>query len=262
VCAATSIDNPYFPKHVWESRKRTMDPRRFAAMFGGKFEKMEGLVYDCWDDTENIVKPFRLPDTALYFGMIDWGFTHPFVLLVRAVVPAPSGLSQHYQVSEFFKPGQTIDDQKRVAAGLKSVWGIQKFFCGPDQPGSIEAFNRAGLVAVGADNDVRGGIDVHYDLVKSRRYQVFEGTSPHTVDQHNSYHYPEPRDLKPDQDDKEQNPVKQDDDAMDANRYGSVMLKTAGKRARVHQPRAERMDDHSRRIARLKKGGSRRHEEW
>ena len=50
---ASSIENPYFPREVYEKRKKQMDPRRHAAMYDGVFERMQGLVYDCWDDEDN-----------------------------------------------------------------------------------------------------------------------------------------------------------------------------------------------------------------
>ena len=257
LCLAASVENPLFPKAEYERKRRTMDPRRFSAMYGGKFEKMEGLVYDCWDETENICVPFALPRGTRFVGMIDWGFTHPFVLLVRGITPG----KQHFQVSELHKSGMTLPDQVKAARALKSIWGIEKFCAGPDQPGSIETFNRHGLTCVAADNNVRNGIDCHYDLIKTRDYKVFEGTSPHTVDGYDTYHYPEPKDLKTDQDDKEQNPVKQDDDAMDANRYGSITYKSLGVKKAPHQPgRREVKDDHHR-LESLKRG-RRRYEEF
>jgi phage terminase large subunit len=143
---------------------------------------------------------------------------------VRAVTPA----GEHFQVSEFFKSGYTLMDFISVAEKLKQVWDIQTFYCDPSQPGYIEEFNRHGLSAIPADNDIRRGIDLHYNLMKEGKFKLFKGSNQNTIDGLETYHYPEPDDLGPDDASKEKNPVKQDDDAMDAMRYVTIMTYHSG----------------------------------
>lgn len=220
--SAASWESPYHslhdPKKLAEKRA-TMDPRRFQMVFGGEFGRMIGLVYDCWDDDQNLVPAFLLPTGTKYYGGIDWGFTHPFVLKIRAVTPD----GRHYGVSEYYKTGTTLADQIQIAQQKKQVYGVSKFFADPSQPGAIEEFNRSGLPCEGADNDIRRGVDLHYELVKTRKYKEFRGACPYSADERENYHYPEPEDLKPDQDSKEQLPVDQHNHAMDVDRYLTVM---------------------------------------
>lgn len=215
---ARSDENPYFPKAEYESKKKTMDPRRFNMMYGGGWEKMQGLVYDCFSSEENVCSPSSLPAGTKFIAGVDWGYTHPFVIIVRGITPS----GNHYQVAEFYKTNMSLEKMKEAAAQKKSTWGIEKFICGPDRPENIAAFCSAGLPAVAADNIVQKGIDAHYTLIETRRYKIFEGTSPHTMDEYEKYHWPSPEELEPDQDSKQRNPVKQDDDCMDANRYISI----------------------------------------
>lgn len=260
IIRAKSSDNPYFPKEEYEKRKATMDPRRFNAMYNGEFEKMHGLVYDCFDEETHIVKPHTLPIGTKYYAGVDWGTTHPFVIVVRGITPA----GEHYQVSEFYKTGFTITDMVQVAKSLNQVWDIQMFYCDPAQPGYIQEFNRAGLSAIGADNDIRRGIDLHYSLIKSNRYKVFQGTSPYTIEEYGLYHYPEPADLGPDDKDVEQMPIKQDEHCTDANRYCSIMTYRATEKKAPHVPGLERREEsNEQRIRRLKAGkGLKRTESW
>lgn len=219
---AASWENPYHSLHDPKARalkQATMDERRFKMIYGGEWGKMEGLVYDCWDDEQNFVKPFELPMGTRYIGGIDWGYTHPFVLKVRAITPS----GQHFGVSEFYKTGMTIPDMILIAKQKKKVFGIQTFFADPAQPGNIEEFNRNGLSCQPADNDIRRGIDLHYEMIKTRRYKEFQGHCPYSVDERETYHYPEPKDLKPDQDDKEPFPVDKDNHCMDVDRYITIM---------------------------------------
>jgi len=79
-------------------------------------------------------------------------------------------------------------------------------------------------VALPADNAVRLGIDRHYELLKTRRLKYFRGLNPYTLDEIDTYHYPDPDSLGPDDNQREQKPVQQHDHAVDADRYLSIML--------------------------------------
>lgn len=250
---AASWENPYhslFDPIKRREKRETMDPRRFDMIYGGEFGKMVGLVYDCWDEDANICKPFPLPPGTKFYGGVDWGYTDPFVLVVRAITPT----GEHYQVSEFCRTNQTIGDIIKYAKQMKQVWGITSFFCDPSQPGYIAEFNRHGLPATAADNDIRRGIDLHYELIKSRKYKLFEGTSAHTIDEMETYHYPEPKDLGPDDNSKELVPVDQSNHCADANRYCTISTYHSNLSHKVFVPGETRPDETAeRRLARLKK---------
>lgn len=223
---ARSNENPFFSDAEYERKRRTMDPRRFNMMFGGEFGKMEGLVYDCFDETENICPAFGLPiGTQIYAG-VDWGVRHAFVIHVRAITPD----GNHYQVAETYRTGLNPLDMVAAGRSIKFAWGVKTFYADPSQPGMIDLFCSHGLPCVGAENDIKLGIGHHYELVKTRKFKIFEGKCPYSLDQYASYHYPSPKDLKPDQDgsNKANVPVKQNDDAMDATRYCTIMTYKCG----------------------------------
>jgi PBSX family phage terminase large subunit len=254
---ASSKENPYFPDDEYEDKKRTMDPVRFQMMYGGGWGRMEGLVYKCFHEQENKCDAFKLPTGTRVVGGIDWGYTHPFVITVRAITPE----GMHFQVGEFYKTGLTIAKKIEVAKALKQVHGIEIFYADPANPDDIEAFNVAGLPCVGADNSIRKGIDRHYELIATRRYKIFVGTSPYTEDEYEMYHYPEPKDVRPDQDDKEQTPVDKDNHCCDNNRYITVMTQHWGQK-----PEKYKVDAHYEQFQRLaklkKKSQSRTTETW
>lgn len=212
---ARSIDNPYFPKDYYERMRATMDERRFRAMFGGEWEKMDGLVYNCFDEDENTITPFGLPHGTVYYAGVDWGTTAPFVIVIRAILPN----GDHIQCAEVYKTGLTILDMIQQAKQKCLAYPIKAFYCDPSSPGYIEEFNRAGLVALPADNRIRVGLDLHYDLIKTRRYKLFRGDNKHTIDEYETYHYPSEDEIKQDTEIQDQLPIKQNDHAMDANRY-------------------------------------------
>ena len=231
---AASWENPFHAladESKRDDMRKQMDVRRFNMIFGGEWGNMAGLVYDCWDESQNVSQPFNLPEGTHFYAGIDWGFNpDPFVCVVRAVTPS----GDHYQVSEFYKTGMTLTDMVSYCKKVRQIWGIRLFYCDPSQPGSIEEFNRNGLSAKAADNDINRGIGLHYELIKTRRYKVFEGSSPNTLDEMETYHYPEVVELRPDQASKPQTPVKQNDHTLDANRY--VTIETY--RAQMKRPKA------------------------
>ncbi len=254
---ASSAENPYFPADEYEAKRLTMDPRRFNAIYGGKWEKMAGLVYDCFDDVENMCDPFTLPSGTVFHGGVDWGYTAPFVLKVRGVTPD----GRHYDVFEFYKTGQTLAQKIEVARQAKAIFGVKVFHCDPEDPASIAAFNEAKLTSVQADNDIRAGIDDHYELVKSRRYKMFRGTCPYSLDEYESYHYPDPDDIGPDDDVKEQKPVKQGDHAMDVDRYISRATRRHEKK-KPSSPGEPKPETQHERIERLKRRHREGSEKW
>lgn len=252
---ASSAENPYFPREVYDRNRETMDPRRFNAMFGGQWERMSGLVYDCFDEVENQCEPLALPSGSRIVGGIDWGFTEPFVFKVRGISPG----GYHFGMHELYRSMLTITDICRAVGGLCTTYGVSIIYCGQDQPGYIEELNRyfrdqhIKCSAVAADNDVRVGIDRHYELIKTRRLKYFRGMNPYTMDEIETYHYPEPVDVAPDKPVKDQKPVQQHDHAMDADRYISMMTYNTVERRAPIVPEERQDRDQFARLERLKR---------
>jgi len=216
--SAASYENPYFPKAEFEQRRRTMDPMRFQMIYGGQFGRMEGLVYKNFEEDRDVIDPVALPDGTKYYGGVDWGYTDPCVILIRAVLP--NGF--HYQIAEWYKTGQTIREIIKMAKSYNSIYKGVHFYCDPSRPEYIDEFNRNGLIAMPAQNDIRLGIDYHYDLIANGLFKVFRNTSPYSLDELSQYHYPAPKDLKPDQNNKDMLPVDQHNHCMDAIRYTTM----------------------------------------
>ena len=225
IIQAKSNENPYFPAHEFERKRISMDPRRFNMIYGGEFHKIEGLVYDCFDQDIHCVSWKELDHKTVYVAGVDWGFTNPSVICVLGVTPNDGVFLVH----EFYKTGQTINDLVEVAKKLKNVFNIERFYCDPSSPHNISEFNKHKLTAIGADNDIRPGIDAFYELIRNGKFHVFENKCPHFLDEVSIYHYPAPNDIGSDKDVKEQMPVKQHDHSMDALRYPIYALsKTKG----------------------------------
>jgi hypothetical protein len=101
------------------------------------------------------------------------------------------------------------------------LWNIERFYADPSRPDHINFLNSHGISTVKANNEIEKGIERHWELINTGRYQVFKANCPHTLDEYETYHYPEPGDLKPDQNQKKSInlPVDANNHAMDAERY-------------------------------------------
>lgn len=237
---AASWENPYHKLHDVKERDKErarMDPRRFNMIYGGTFGRMDGLVYDCWDDAENLIQAFQFPPSTRFVGGIDWGYyPDPFTLKVRAITPD----GKHYGVSEFVKTKLTPTDIAQVVAQKASVFGMKKIWADPSNPGMIEELNRQlSMLKIqcsvqGADNDIDRGVGLHYELIKTRKYKEFIGACPYSNDEREVYHYPEEKDLKPDQNSKDLKPVDQNNHCI----TGDALVDTSAGRIPMRDIRA------------------------
>jgi hypothetical protein len=140
------------------------------------------------------------------------------------------------------------------------LFDIELFICDPSNPAYIESLNRAGCPAVKGINQIRYGIDKTIELIKQERFAIFEDENPLGIDEYNTYHYPEPKDLKIDEDAKEPEPVKSHDHGIDADRYATMYLVNINQQLipKVAQPTSEIPKDQLERLRWLKSGGSSR----
>lgn len=244
-----SKDNPYFPDAEYERQRRLLDTRRFNMKYNGQFGRMEGLVYE----RINTCKAHELPTGTKFYGGIDWGYTNPFALTVRALTP--DGI--HYRVAEFMKSRMMIGEIIDALKARKQLYNIEFFVADPSNPANIEELNRAGLTCIPGNNNVRKGIDKQIELFKDDRFFIFEDENPMGLDEYNTYHYAELKDYKIDEDQKEQEPVKANDHSVDADRYITQYLVNVKKQhvAKKHDNKMpERVME---RIEWLKRGGKR-----
>jgi hypothetical protein len=261
LCQAESKENPYFPLEEYEKAKKTMNPSRFAMMYGGRPSKREGMVYECFDEDLNTCEPFDLPSDAQVWAGIDWGYTQPF----SCSIVAKLSNQRYFLVSEFYQTRLTIDEIIDTLKQRTSIWNIQRFYAGPDQPGYIKALNKAGLPCSPAKNDVKEGVDHVYSLINAGKFQAFRGMCPNHMDEFENYHWPQLKDLKPDEDDKDPNPVKQNDHSMDSLRYCLISIaKKLTNKTTVKVPKEGKKENETvaQRLKRLKSKRINRHETW
>ena len=204
-----SCDNPYFPKEEYNRVRATMDARTFRRRYDGLFEKMEGLVYEDFGE-QDIIEPVVIPFKEVIAG-IDWGFNHPSAIIVIGITQ----LNEFYIIDEYCSSGKTTSELIEKAKYFQSIYKVRLWYPDPAEPDRLEEMRRAGLypreVNKGSGSIIRG-IDAVRSLIRENRFKVFN-TCKHTIDEFSVYHYPEEGEVK------DEEPVKEYDDAMDAIRY-------------------------------------------
>lgn len=216
-----SVDNPHFPKAEFERLKAIMDPRVFSMHFEGQFQKMAGLVFMDFDETENMCDAhdfWRDKQRYLVCAGIDWGYTNPFAIAVRGLHRTEP---RDYQIGEFYQSYLTPGEKVQVAKQYKQRFGIEVFYCDNEDPAMIEEFNRAGLNAVACHKypgSLKDMIGAHNEIIKNRTYKVFRGLNKHTEEEYETYHYPEE---DGDEENYDENPVDANNHLMTANMYAT-----------------------------------------
>jgi len=202
VIHTTSLDNVYLPKDYLKSLK-TLSGTAYDRYVLGKWVAYEGAVYPMFSARQH-VRAYKGPwDEAIL--SVDWGFTHPFVLLVMVRIAADT----IYVAEEIVERGLTSGRMTRYASGMLDRYPVYGVACDPSEPAMIAAYQEAGVPADRADNDVMMGIRAVQERLVGGKLLI-SPNCPNLIKGLQTYQW------KKDLDE----PVKVADDEVDALRYG------------------------------------------
>ena len=181
----------------------------------GMFVSFEGLIYDLTEEMqvsyEEINHMCHFVFDQVRYG-VDFGFKNPSCILVVG-----SNHDRHYIIDEFYERRVTDDELVDILHNKMEMWGYGPVYCDPSAPASIEKFQREGIRAEKANNDVLGGIRQVRSLMDSGHLFVSKSCQ-NTINEFKMY-------VWDDKETKEQ-PVKLNDHAMDVIRYISHEIKS------------------------------------
>jgi len=204
----TSYDNPFIPPEEIEREKLSKPEDTFAQEYLADFRKQQGLVYKEFNRDRHVID--EIPDKCdEYIAGIDFGFTNP-----TAVVHIKRDGDENYTVvAEWYKTGRTEDQIKDY---VKSC-GFNRVYPDPESPSAIEVMQRSGIAVVEVvknKDSVKNGINRIRQLLKMGKLHIHK-SCVNLISEFETYTYPEKR---PDHNE-EENPVKENDHALDALRY-------------------------------------------
>lgn len=205
----TTYDNPFIkPEEIEKARAETPEDR-FAQEYLGEFKMREGLVYKEFS-RERCVVP-ELPEhfeTLYTYGGVDFGHTHPC-----AIITIKKDYNGCYWITdEFYEQGRTESEIVDTVVSL----GFNKVFPDPENASGIEALRKAGVnirTVNKKSGSVIAGVSKVQEMIKQGRLKVLAHCI-NVISEFESYCYPERKGKLPNE-----NPLKENDDAMDAIRY-------------------------------------------
>lgn len=207
-------DNPHIPPKEIDKARAELTEDRFAQEYEADFRKTEGLVYKEFTRVAHTYKELP-PNTQIVkrFGGHDFGTNNP----CASITILKDKDARYYVSDEWYKKGMTDAQQADYVSALK--W--EECFPDPASASGILEMRNRGInvreVIKNADS-VRNGIATVIELLKTGRLKIHE-SCVNLIWEFETYAYPE---KKQDRNENE-NPIKENDHALDALRYALTM---------------------------------------
>lgn len=224
----TTYDNPNIPVEEIEREKLSKPENTFAQEYLGSFRKSEGLVYkefrrDLHVYNDNSEK--QPTNIIRYMAGIDFGFTNP-----TAIISCKKGHDNDYWiVGEWYKTQKT-DEQ---IADVVSAFGFDEVYPDPESPSAIAELEKIGVYCkevVKNKDSIKNGINRIRALFLQNKLHIHESCK-NLIYELETYSYPESKIGK----NEDENPIKENDHALDALRYMLYMDEPHDIRAQIRQ---------------------------
>jgi len=220
----TTYDNPHIPREEIEKAKEELPEDRFAQEYMADFRKTQGLVYKEFDRETHLYE--ELPDgmrVVQTIGGVDFGTHNPAAVYTILI----DNDNEWWIDDEFYETGRTDAQVADYVSALK----LNECYPDPESAsGVLELRNRGVNVrdVIKNKDSVRNGINAVREMLLSGRLHIRK-TLFNLIWEFETYSYP---DKKSDRNE-EENPIKENDHAMDAIRYPIFMKNIAPVRKTV-----------------------------
>ena len=212
----SSYDNPHIPSEEIDKAKQELTEDRFAQEYLADFRKTEGLVYKEFSRDRHLFKGEYqdvMKGLVKTISGVDFGFTNPCaVLTIRKDKD-----SRYFVCKEYYQRGNT--DAQIADYVLSQAFNL--VYPDPESASGIEELKRKGVnirEVVKNRDSVRNGINQVRELFKANRLFIHESCY-NLIWELETYSYPE----KKADHNEEENPIKENDHALDALRYALMM---------------------------------------
>lgn len=234
----TTYDNPHIPPEEIDKAKEELTEDRFAQEYLADFRKTEGLVYKEFDRQKHLYDEIDDRSFKETIAGIDFGFTNP-----TAVIHINKDRDDSYWITkEYYKTGQT-DAQ---IAEYVAACSFNKVYPDPESPSAIKELRNAKVnvrEVVKNKDSIKLGINKIRELFKQDKLKIHRSCE-NLIYELETYSYPEKKDMH----NEEENPIKENDHALDALRYAiymdsgrsgsaSVFVPQGMDRTAIYQPR-------------------------
>lgn len=192
--------NPFVPDDVREEIEnlKLIDYELWKVYARGMTGRVEGLIYRNWQVVDSWPEN-KFIDVA--YGL-DFGFNHPMALIQVGWTE-----SEIYLRELIYETGMTTSD---LISRMKGIdFGSKQIFADSARPDTIEELCQAGFNVLPANKSVKDGINA----LKAKAIKIYD--SPGLYKEIKKYRWKTDKNGKPIDE-----PVKIEDDGLDAGRYG------------------------------------------
>ena len=214
----TTYDNPHIPREEIEEAKRQQTEDRFAQEYLADFRKTEGLVYKEFKREKHVYTELPKKEWVKRFGGLDFGTHNPSA----AMTIQKDSNAVYFIEDEWYKAGRTDAEVADYVAALQ--WN--EYYPDPESAsGRLELEQRGVNVrdVIKNKDSIRNGINTVRELFKANRLFI-NAKCRNLIWELETYAYP---DKRPDHNEDE-NPIKENDHALDAIRYALSMESASG----------------------------------
>jgi PBSX family phage terminase large subunit len=223
----TTYDNPFVPKDEIDKQKEELTEDRFAQEINADFRKTEGLVYKEFDRAKHLYQVLPNIHFVETIAGVDPGFTNPC-----AVPTIKVDADDNYWVDEeYYKTGQT----DAYNADFVASKDFNKVYPDPENAGFVkELLNRKVNVreVIKGKGSIATGINKVKELFKANRIKINIVNCPNLIYELETYSYPDKKDLH----NEEENPIDENNHAVDALRYALTMHRSGQAKAYQYRP--------------------------
>lgn len=163
-----------------------------------------------------------------YLGGVDYGFAHRTAVRVHGVKRTSNGRWRSHVLAEYYRPGITRSELCEMCKDARAAYIGIRFVVDPAAPDIVAELRQHGMMARPAQNDVLPGIRaVGAALSESVDGQPRLSFEPGLkgTEEYMSYSWKESA--------IHEQPIKKNDDALDADRYAMMELERAGRVGRL-----------------------------
>lgn len=206
----TLDDNTFLPPDYVEAQKAgTPSGMFYDRSILGLWVSGEGAVYRDFDQRTMVIPRSKVPSLSSYYVGVDWGYEHKGSI----VVFGQDDFGNVYLVEEHTSQYKEIDYWVEVAKSVRAKYGNVIYWADSARPEHVARFQNEGLDCRNANKAVLSGIEEVAKLMKQGHFfvvgDVTEEKDSRFLDEIYEYVW----------DEKSGEPVKKNDDVVDAVRY-------------------------------------------
>lgn len=211
----STYDNLFLDKSYIRQMEESYDEDWIRRFLKGKWGAFEGQIYKEFNPDRHVGDYQNPPDIKYYIAGVDYGSRNPGCIVTIGI--AKKGKA--YIIEEWYGPDTSVNMAKRLES-LNKKYNYKKIYIDPSQLDLITQCQSLHLPAEGAENKVDPGITKIKSLL-SKDLLLVDKRCKNVIAQFQSYRYERDKMNK----NHTEKPLKKDDHAMDAVRYGLYSLK-------------------------------------